>query len=171
MEQLYLKEPEILGAKFVPGFRQVIWCISHILRHSPTGSKGVPCWGLQPISDFSLMQTRSHLKCSWEVLGSECSFGQPSANRAQGLVGKCPAASVLQVSTLGCLQGPRGLDPPPIAPSPAVVTLIMTLVLASPCPYFTLPSPCLLLPGITFQINHQHPNPVSGSAFGEPSPG
>lgn len=29
---------------------------------------------------------------------------------------------------------------------------------------------CLPLPGITSQINHLHPSPRSGSAFGEPSP-
>lgn len=50
-----------------------------------------------------------------------------------------------------------------VAPLSFAVTLTMTL--------FPIPvSLRLLLPGITFQINQLHPSPVSGSAFGEPSP-
>lgn len=135
---------------------------------SPTVSGGARMQtprGLPPTSDFSLVQTVTRLACSWDAAP-----GEPSAGRAQGQVGKCSAAPGPPGGHSWPLTGPRGAHLPPHRPTVLYSDLDNDTCFRLSLYLSQSGQSRLLLPGTTYQIDHLHPAPCSGSAFEEPSP-
>lgn len=159
-------DPEGLGARCAPDVREVIWCICPMCVLL-SQRLGMPRMQTPQASSPPLISA-SCRHCLTSPAAGTLRFGQPSVGRAQGQGGKCSAVPGPPRGHPWLLTGPRGVYLPHIGP--LSFTVILTMTAASACPYICLIlARPLLLPGTTYHVNHLHPSPLSGSAFGEPN--